>query len=447
MSDRLHKSILILGAGRSSSSLIQYLAKRSIASAWQMTVADQNVDLIKNKIVAYPHVKTAQITTDITQSLSILIPQHDLIISLLPPDLHIAVAKACLTYGKNMMTASYVSEAIQSLQEEAFKKNIFILMECGLDPGIDHMSAMKEINRIKSMGGKIRSFKSYTGGLVAPESDDNPWHYKVTWNPRNVVLAGQGTVKYLEDGIYKYIPYHQLFSRTEEIEVKGYGKFEAYANRDSLKYISMYELDQVNSFLRGTLRKAPYCKAWNLLVKMGLTEDGYGMDLQGKNYEDFISSFLPEGKGSVKKRTADYLNIPETSEEFKMIDWLGLFDKKSIGIANATPANVLQKVIEQKWMLKPEDKDMIVMQHIFDYELGNKNRRLISSLVVKGDDQVYTAMAKTVGLPLAMAAVLFLEGKYNPKGIIVPLKKDIYDPVLDMLEEEGIRFINEEFEL
>jgi len=317
------------------------------------------------------------------------------------------------------------------------------LNECGLDPGIDHMSAMEVIDRVHEEGGKISSFKSYTGGLVAPESNDNPWGYKFSWNPRNVILAGQGTACYIDGGNYKYVPYNRLFSHVDKIAVDGIGTLDGYPNRDSLSYRKIYRLENIQTMLRGTLRQDGFCKAWNVFVQLGLTDDSYKIEESSKHsYASLIEAFLPKGKGnqSLRKRLADFASLSEEDEAIKLVEWTGILEQKTIEMRKASPAEILQSLLEKKWILKKEDKDMIVMQHDFEYEKGHKKFRLKSSLVVKGDDSVYTAMAKTVGLPAAIATRLILSGKIQSRGVQIPVGKEIYFPVLQELEKSGIKF-------
>ncbi len=434
------KKILVLGAGRSSAALITYLLKVSASNGWKLTVADADEKLINGKLKNHP--SGVPLIFDINNDAQRQkeIGGHHLVISLLPPHLHIIAARECLNLSVPFMTASYVSPEIQALDKEAKEKGILILMESGLDPGIDHMSAMEEIDKIKAEGGSLTSFKSYTGGLVAPDSDTNPWHYKISWNPRNVVLAGQGTVKYLENGIYKYVPYHRLFSRIENIEVDGAGRFEGYLNRDSLKYIDLYGLQGIDTFIRGTLRGEGYCRAWDCLVQLGLTEDSYTIDLPSDaSFVNLLEAYLPAGTGSITERTCEYLGLLPQSNEIGLLQWLGLFDSgNKIKLLNATPAQHLQSLIEERWKLEANDKDRIVMVHYFDYKIGDKLFSKTSSLVVNGDDQVNTAMAKTVGLPLGIAAKLLLEGNIKLTGVHVPISRELYDPILRELEQEGI---------
>ena len=432
------KRILLFGSGRSSPVLIQYLSEWAEKGLFSFTVADSILDPgLSSKISSYKQVDIHNETER-----QALVKESDLVISLLPPSLHILVAKDCLLYSRHFISASYVSPEIQALDEEAKAKGLLFLMETGLDPGIDHLSAMKEIEEIKESGGQITSFKSYTGGLVAPESDNNPWNYKVTWNPRNVVLAGQGTVKYLENKQYKYIPYHRLFTMTETIRIEGHGNFEGYANRDSLKYISTYGLNDVSTFLRGTLRKPGFCDAWNLLVQLGITDDSYIIENSEQlSWHEFTLSFLRNRKDKkINHLLAGLIKKGPGAQEIHKLKWLGLLNDKKIGIPKATPAQLLQKLLEEKLVMNPEDKDMIVMQHLFEYNLNGKLFKRSSSLVLKGENKTYTAMAKTVGLPLGIAARLILENKINLSGVQIPVVKEIYEPMLEELKKYGIGF-------
>lgn len=371
------------------------------------------------------------------------IEKADFVISMLPAFMHGPVAKNCVSLGKHLATASYVSDAMKELDVEAKKKNVLLLNECGLDPGIDHASAMKIIDEVHEKGGEIVSFKSYCGGLVAPESNDNPWGYKFSWNPRNVVLAGQGTAHYREAGEIKYIPYNRIFLQTDTIEVSGHGKFDAYANRDSLSYLEPYGLQSIKTLVRGTLRMPGYCRAWNIFVKLGLTDDSYV--IQGADnftYASLLSSYLP-GTGNVRKRLEEFMGGDADKTAIEKVEWLGFFENRKIGLKQGTPAQILQHLLEEKWKLKEHDKDMIVMQHLFEID-NSKNKalpaKLVSSLVVKGADQHHTAMAKTVGLPLAICVKNYLTGKFNLSGVQIPTVKEIYLPLLAELETLGIKF-------
>ncbi len=438
------KHILLLGAGRSATVLIDYLLRLSSSGNYSVTIADQVVTYIEPKIKSFPAISAISFDIHNQAQRESEVAKADLVISMLPAFMHIHVAKECLAQGKHLITASYVSKEIQELHQQAKDKGLTFLMECGLDPGIDHMSAMKVIDELKEQGAKLTSFKSYTGGLIAPESDTNLWHYKITWNPRNVVLAGQGTARYIEEGKNKYIPYHQLFSRTDTIEVGDVGLFEGYANRDSLSYRQIYGLEEIPTLLRGTLRRPGYCSAWNLVVQLGLTDDSYRIEnAEDLTYLEFTESFLPAGKGSVEKRLAEYMECKPRGNKMQRLKELGLFCEEKIGLQNPTPAQVIEKLMLENLKLEEGDRDMIVMQHLFGFELNEKQHLLTSSMVVTGDDPVRTAMAKTVGLPVGIAAKLLLEGKIAQTGVVIPISPEIYSPILAELKEHGLTFVEQ----
>ncbi|WP_299759880.1 saccharopine dehydrogenase C-terminal domain-containing protein [uncultured Pontibacter sp.] len=442
------KKILVLGAGRSASSLIKYLFDNATAENWHITIGDISVTHLQPLVEPISFADTITFNVHNAEQRAKEVAKADLVISLLPAIFHIEVAKECLKQQKHLITASYVSSDFLALHAEAQKKNLTIIMEAGLDPGIDHMSAMRIIGSIKSNGGKLTSFKSYTGGLVAPESDNNPWNYKFTWNPRNVVLAGQGTAKYIKKGQYKYIPYHKLFKRTDEFYVEGFGHFEGYANRDSLSYREPYGLLNIPTMLRGTLRRKGFCEAWDVFVQLGLTDDSYTLDgSERMTHRTFVESFLPPAASpsqSMAERVSLYLGIPLEGVVMQKLEWLELFEDTPVGIEAATPAQVLEKILKQKLSLAPGDKDMIVMQHLFEYELNGEQHEISSTLAALGEDEVQTAMAKTVGLPVGILAKLLLQGKITHRGIVIPIHPELYEPVLAELEEHGIVFVETE---
>lgn len=438
--------LLIIGAGRSSSSLIDYLLSNAKAHSWHITIADANKVAVESKISQYKDVAAAvEFDVNNAQLREELIKNSDFVVSMLPAFMHGDVARDCVRLGKHIATASYVSQDMKDLDAEAKQKNLILLNECGLDPGIDHASAMKVIHEIQDKGGKITSFKSFCGGLVAPESNDNPWGYKFSWNPRNVILAGQGTAQFIEEGKLKFIPYNRLYKQIETIEVEGYGKFDAYANRDSIGYKEPYGLNDAQTMLRGTLRFPGYCKAWNVFVKLGLTDDTYKIKNANRlTYTDLLSSFLPKGNASVKEKLVAFMGTELDAEVMTKLEYLELFSNKAITLKEGSPAELLQNLLEEKWLLKAGDKDMIVMQHQFEYELKGAKHKLNSSLVVIGDDEVHTAMAKTVGLPLAITIKNFLTGKFKLYGVQIPLVKEIYEPMLSELESLNIIFSEKE---
>ncbi len=441
------KTILLLGAGKSSGTLIQYLLNNSTSDGFILKVGDLSLPAAQSKVNNHPNAIAFEFSIDNFEQREKEIQNADLVISLLPPALHILAARDCVRFKKNLVTASYVSEEIQSLHQDAIAANILLLNECGLDPGIDHMSAMEIIHRIKNSGREITSFKSYTGGLVAPESNDNPWGYKFTWNPRNVIVAGQGTAKYISNGEYKYIPYQRLFSEIEKVFVDGHGEFDGYANRDSLSYRKQYGLDTIPTLLRGTLRYKNYCTAWQVFVTLGLTDDSYKIEnCENLTFAQIVDSLLPSSvKGNtIAEKVADLCGLDNNGEIMSMISYTGVFENIKTNLKNFSPAQILQHLLEQKWVLKEGDKDMIVMQHIFKYELKGVTKHLTSSLVVKGDDTTNTAMAKTVGLPLAIAARHILRGDIKLKGVQIPVIEELYQPILKELGELGISFTESE---
>lgn len=442
------KKIFIIGAGRSSTSLIDYLEKNAPKYNWQITVGDQDLELIKEKV--RPETRAITFNVFDEAQLDKEIRESDAVVSMLPARFHPLVAISCLKHAKHLLTASYESDEVNVMAPEAEAKGILFLNELGVDPGIDHMSAMKILDKIKAEGHELLCFESFTGGLVAPEFDNNPWNYKFTWNPRNVVVAGQGgPAKFIQEGKFKYIPYNRLFRRTEVIEVDGYGKFEGYANRDSLKYIEKYNLHGVPTVYRGTLRRPGYCRAWDVFVQLGATDDTYVIEnSENMTYKEFINSFLYYStEDSVKLKLYHYMHIDQDSEIRDKLDWLGIFSDKKIGLKKATPAQILQKILSEKWALEPDDKDMIVMWHKFLYREKDKNETtfLSSSMVSIGDDPINTAMSKTVGLPLAIATKMVLTGQINLTGVHIPTRKEIYEPILEELEQFDIKF-TEKFE-
>jgi len=443
------KKILIIGAGLSTSYLIDYLLDNSEKYDWEVTVGDISEERARKKVNGHPRgkAKIFDINDDLESWRSIA--SSDVVISMLPARMHHIVAEKCMDLRKPMLTASYVTDQIKSLEEKARRANVPIMMELGLDPGIDHMSAMNVINRIKEKGGTINSFYSFTGGLVAPESDNNPWNYKFTWNPRNVVLAGMGVSRFIHNGMYKYIPYHRLFDRALKRKILQLGEFEIYANRDSLKYREIYNLKDVPSIFRGTIRRPGFCKAWNVFVRLGCTEDDYIIEnSENLTYRDFINSYLRyDPNMPVEIKLQEYCQNAADPVVFEKLKWLGIFDKRKVGLKDATPAQILQKILEEKWKMDPSDKDMIIMQHEFKYTLNGEDKMLVSAMAKEGIDQNQTAMAITVGLPLAITTKLLLTGKIKHKGIVIPIYKDIYEPVLTELETFGIHFEEKEYML
>ena len=440
------KTILVLGAGRSSSSLIDYLLKNAPTYDWQIVVGDISARTALERVRSsrYGHAIRFDIREDSTSSANI--ESADIVISLLPAHFHPLVAKKCLEFKKHFLNASYVSDEINALHSHALANDLLFLNECGLDPGIDHMSVMRVVDKIKNAGGILTSLESFTGGLIAPDTDpDNPWRYKFTWNPRNVIMAGQGTAKFLMDGQYKYVPYQQLYRRTTPVSVLG-TLYEGYPNRDSLKYLTTYGLQELKTIVRGTLRHAGYCSAWNIFVQLGCCDDTYKMDgVDQMTHRDFLNSFLDSSATlTLEEKLYKDFNLTPDSGEIQRLRWSGLFSTETIGLSEGTPAQLLEHILNKRWKLAKGDKDLIVMWHRFGYQIAGQRKSFISHLTVAGENEIETAMARTVGLPLGIAAKLLLEGKIKQRGVIIPTAKEIYDPLLAELNAFGISLIEDE---
>ncbi len=442
------RNILIIGAGRSATSLIRYLLDKSEKEELFITIGDLSIQSAQRFTTCHPNARGIMLDVFNDVQRKQAVENSDLVISMLPARYHVEVAKDCIEFGKHMVTASYISKEMQAVNHKAVAKGLVFMNEIGLDPGIDHMSAMQVIDKIRAKGGKMLLFESFCGGLIAPESDNNLWNYKFTWNPRNVVLAGQGgAAEFIQEGKYKYIPYHRLFRRTEFITIEDYGKFEVYANRNSLQYQSIYGLENILTLYRGTIRRVGFSRAWNMFVQLGMTDDSYTIpDSENMSYREFVNLFLaysPSDTVELKLRHA--LKIDQDDLMWEKLEELDLFTKeKTLGIKDATPAMGLQKILEDKWTLAPQDKDMIVMYHKFGYELDGKQYQIDSHMALIGEDQTHTAMAKTVGLPVAIAALKILNEQITTPGVQLPIAKEVYEPILKELEENGIIFHEEE---
>ena len=435
------KQLLVIGAGKSTSVLIDYLLAEAAKHEWHVRVGDRDLDTAQKRVAGNP--RGEAFAFDATaDDIPSAVAAADLVVSMLPAHMHGPVAEACAHHRTHFVSASYVAPEVRQLHEAAERHGVTLLGEMGVDPGIDHMSAMERLDSLRDKNAKISAFETFTGGLVAPESDDNPWHYKVTWNPRNVVLAGQGGVKFKHNGRYKYIPYHKLFSRYEILEVPGYGKFEGYPNRDSLKYRHHYDLFGIQTIYRGTLRRPGFCRAWDCLVQLGVTDDSYQIEgLDGMTYREFTNAYLWYDKAmSVELKIRAMLKLELNSPAFDRLEWLGLFEDRPIGLKSGTPAQVIQKLLEEKWVMGPEDKDMIVMLHKFEYELDGERWREQSSMVALGSDSDRTAMAKTVGLAAGIGAKLILTDVITKRGVVMPTVPAVYTPVLAELRQHGIAF-------
>ena len=441
------QNILILGAGRSATSLINYLIDQAANHDWHVIVADMSLALANSKIGNKANATAVEFIADDAQMREMLISQATVVISMLPMYLHSLVAKDCLRLGKSLFNASYVAKEFYDMEAELKEKGLVFLCELGLDPGIDHMSAMQIIDELKAQKAEIESFGSYTGGLVAPKDDNNPWHYKFSWNPRNVVVAGQNTAKYLENGKYKYVPYQRLFAEAQPIQVPGMGEYEIYPNRDSLAYTKIYGLEDVPSLLRATIRCKGYARAWNVFVQLGLTDDTYTIpNSEQLTYKEYFESFLAPhiykaNNYSIEATLMQLFNLQANDEIFNQMAWLEVYsDQRKVGKKEATPAQILLQLLEEKWVLLPEEKDLVIMQHEFIYKLNGKRYKRTSTLVQEGENAINTAMSSLVGLPLAIAVKHYLLGNIKVTGVQIPTTPDVYNPILKDLEALGVTF-------
>ena len=442
------RNILIIGAGKSTAYIVKYLTSKSLKENLFIKVGDIDLNSAKNLVDGQKNVNAIEFDIFNKSNSSKEIAQSDIVISMLPAKFHILVAKECLKHRKSLLTASYISDEMNELDQEVKKAGLIFMNEIGVDPGIDHMSAMKIIDQIKDDGNELVSFKSYTGGLIAPESDNNLWNYKFTWNPRNVVLAGQGgDAKYIEENKEISISYNDLFKNTESLQIDQYGEFESYANRDSLKYRSIYKLNDIETIYRGTIRRAGFCNAWNIFVQLGMTDDSYNIEKSNNiSYREYVKYFFQSNsKNSVEANIKQQFNLDEKDIIWQKLLELDIFsDINKISLTNATPAQILEHILVKNWKLEKNDKDMIVMYHKFGFKKNNVLHQIDSTMVSIGEDEKYTAMAKTVGLPLAIAALAILNQKIKSSGVILPVSKEIYTPILNELKEYGIEF-NEKY--
>lgn len=440
-----NKNILVLGAGRSSAALIAYLLQQATQFAWKITVGDVVLKHAQVHVGNHPNGEAITFSIDDSEASSATVAAADVVISLMPAHLHTKAAELCLKHRKHLITASYVSDEMKQFDSEAKQLGLLFLNECGLDPGIDHMSAMQVVDRIKATGAEITSFESFTGGLIAPDTDpENPWRYKFTWNPRNVVMAGQGTARFLQHGKYRYIPYQQLFTRTTPVVVPGLGAYEGYANRDSLKYLETYRLENIQTMIRGTLRNQGYCSAWNIFVQLGCCDDSFVMEgIDTMTHRQFIQSFLPNDE-AIEKQLGTLFKLQPDGEELKRLRWSGLFSDEKIGLQEGSPARILEHILNKRWKLVPGDKDFIVMWHRFRYVHNGKQKCVEAYLTSTGSDEVQTAMAKTVGLPLGIAAKLLLQNAFRAVGVVIPVTFEFYSPILTELSAHGISLQEQE---
>jgi len=435
------KNVLICGAGMSATDLISYMLQHADQYDWFVTVGDIAVETAEKKIGGHPRGKAVYFDCYDNGIMEQHIKDSDIVISLLPPGMHAAAAKIALRHGAHVVTASYASQEMIDMHEEARKKDLTFLNELGADPGIDHMSGMRSIDSIRGKGGELTSFESYCGSLIAPESNDNPWGYKFTWSPMNVILAGSTGACYYEDGNLRCVPYHQLFENPKKIEILGFKDFEAYENRDSVSFRNKYGLNDIPTFIRATLRYPGFCEAWNLLIKLGLTANNYPIDDSEKmTYRDWVASYLPTGNLNLEDSLADHLGIERGGPLHQKLLWTDLLSERPINRVDGTPAEILLDLLLDKLKFNRGDTDMLVFFERIRYRLNGKLHEHVSHLVTKGLDHEHTAISRTVGLPAAIGAKLILNGEIKSRGVLYPWTQEVYDPVLDELSELGIAF-------
>ncbi len=431
------KKVLVLGAGLVAGPLVEYLLDLPDV---EVTVASRTVEKAQELIGGHPQGNAVAFNIVKDDHIDELVSKHDVVISLLPYTFHLAVARSCIKNKKDMVTTSYISEEMRALDPAAKNANITILNELGLDPGIDHMEAMRIIDEVKKKGGKVKSFVSYCGGLPAPECNDNPLGYKFSWSPRGVLLAGRNQARFKKNGEIVDVGNGELFETTEPVEVPEMGEFVGYPNRDSVPYADHYGIPDVDTMFRGTLRYKGWCKTMKKLAELGyLTLDE--MDLpEGTTWKE-LTRKIAGVEGDLKKGVAEKLGLAKDSPVIERMEWIGLFSDEKLPSFKDAPLDMLSKRIEPMMKYCKGERDMIVLQHEFIAEYSDgKKEKIISYLVDYGEPEGYSAMARTVSLPAAIGTKLLLKGKVKEKGVIGPVTPDIYEPALEELKEMGIKF-------
>ncbi|MCK9463483.1 MAG: saccharopine dehydrogenase NADP-binding domain-containing protein [Proteobacteria bacterium] len=431
------KRVLVLGAGLVAKPLIDYFAERE---GFALTVADIFVEKARALLAGRTGCAAVALDASRNDELAGLVASHDVAVSLLPAPMHPIVAALCLTHKKHMATASYVSQAMREMHADAAANDLVFVNECGVDPGLDHMSAMRVIHGATRRGGKIVSFRSYCGGLPAPEANTNPIGYKFSWAPRGVLVAATNPARFLRDGAVVEVPGTELFADPEPVEFPGAGSFEGYPNRDALPYIEMYGLDGVRTMFRGTLRHLGHCASWYHWVKLGLFDQRPRSDLAGLTYKRFMQGFVG-GAGNLQKALSVALSVPESSPAISNLEWLGLFHESPVSISEGGNVDILASRMLEKCSFAPGERDLLIMRHEFEVEYPGKSERVASSLVAYGVPGGDSAMARTVSLPLAIAVRLIAEGAIPPPGVVTPVHPELYGPILDELARDfGIAF-------
>lgn len=438
------KRILVLGAGQSSPSLIRYLLENAEEHDWFITVGDLDETAAAARVEGHPRGAAIRFNVNDPEMVETHVSQADIVVNFLAPPFQPFVARECVRQEVHMVSASYRSREIQELNETAQRNGVLILNEMGLDPGIDLMSAMEIIQRVRDNGGRILKFVSYGSGLPAPDSVDNPMKYVITWNPANVVGAGRNGAQYLEDGKIKMLPYHHVFKQTWPVEVDGIGTLEAYPNRDSLAYKEHFGLPYVDTMIRGTLRYTGYSETWSQMVNLGVTNEILTIpDLANRSASELVEMCLPVhvNGAELRQRVANYLSINPTGHTMDQLEWLGLFDTDKPGYKGATIADAMKHHLVERMPLREDKRDMVILVHkmLVEYE-GGKREKIISTFVHFGTPGGHTAMSQTVGIPAAIATKLILTGKIPLTGTQIPLHPAVYQPVMRELEALGMTF-------
>ncbi len=438
-------TILVAGAGKSSGYLIDYLLGNASRYKWKIVIADAHVRHLNEKLRGTSYGEAVEVDITDAEKRGALVQRADFVVSLLPPALHILVARDCLKFKRSLITSSYMSDEMQALDAEVKEAGLMFMCEMGLDPGIDHMTASKIIHSIQRVAGSITSFKSYCGGLIAPESDNNPWHYKFTWNPMNVVVAGKGGAKYLASGKQVEVPYEKMFEPSKKIKIGDMGNYAFYPNRDSYRYLGLYDVPEIKTFLRATLRHSSFIKGWHAVVLLGLTKEDDRVERVGATYSGWLRAATGcPADANLHSHVASLLGVAETDKSISLLNWLGLFNNTPIADGVKTSAEILLDVLQSKWGMAPDDRDMVLMQHEFEYNHKGRKVKLTSTMSVIGEGRDHSAMAKTVGLPMGILAKLVLTGKIQPPmGVVIPTMPAVYRPVLTELGHFGITFTDE----
>jgi len=439
------RTILIAGAGKSSIYLIHYLLSHAPRNKWKVVVADGDANAIAEKINGNPFAEAAVIDITNNSEREALVKKADIVVSLMPPHLHIHLAKDCLKYKKNLITSSYISPEMKEMDEAVKAAGLMFMCEMGLDPGIDHMTANQIIHSIQRVAGSITSFKSYCGGLIAPECDNNPWHYKFSWNPKNIITAGLGGAKYLQQGKHVEVPYEKIFDNNKKVKIDDLGSLAYYPNRDSLRYLEMYDVPEIKTFMRATLRHPIFCKGWHALISLGLTNSEDIINTPGQTYNSWLKNKSGYSNSvTLQQHVAKKLSLEEDDKVVSMLDWLGLFNETPVKPTTATSADLLLDLLLDKWKMASAEKDMVAMQHEIEYMRRDQKVKLTSTMVIKGENREFSAMAKTVGLPMGILAKMVLNDKIvPPKGVLIPSMASVYRPVLTELNHHGISFKEE----